>query len=325
MSYAMRVQEYGGAEALKAEDIEVGAPGPDEILIRQSAVGLNFIDTYHRTGLYPLELPFTPGMEGAGVVEETGDNVTELKPGDRVAYASLPVGAYAEKRVMPAERVVKIPDGITDEQAAASMLKGMTVEYLLNRAYKVQPGQIILFHAAAGGVGLIACQWAKALGVTIIGTAGNAEKAELAKAHGCDHVILHRQENIVERVMDITDGKGVAVVYDSIGRDTFEDSLDCLQGRGTMVSFGNASGPVEPFAPAMLSAKGSLTLTRPTLMDYTADPDEYQASAQALFTMIESGKVKIEINQRYDLKDAAQAHRDLESRKTTGSTILTIA
>ncbi len=325
MTYAMRVHECGGAKVLKAEDIEVGTPGADETLIRHTAVGLNFIDTYHRSGLYPLDLPFTPGMEGAGIVEEVGGNVKELKPGDRVAYASLPVGAYTEKRVMPANRVVKIPDGVPDEQAAASMLKGMTVEYLLNRTYKVQPGETILFHAAAGGVGLIACQWAKALGAIIIGTVGSEEKSALAKSHGCNHIILYNEEDIVERVMDITNGKGVPVVYDSVGKDTFEASLDCLQPRGTMVSFGNASGPVEPFSPAILSAKGSLTLTRPTLMDYTADPDEYKSSAQSLFDMIESGKVKIEINQRYDLKDAAQAHKDLEGRKTTGSSILTVA
>ena len=321
MSYAIRIHETGGPDVLKYGKIAVPPPGPGEILIRHTAIGLNFIDIYHRSGLYPLPLPFTPGTEGAGVVEALGEGVTTLKKGDHVAYASGP-GSYTEQRVMPANRVVKIPNGISDEIAAASMVKGMTAEYLLNRTYKVKPGETILFHAIAGGVGLIACQWAKALGATVIGTAGSAEKIALAKKYGCDHVINYKTEDFAMRVKEITNGKGVPVVYASVGKDTFMGSLDCLQPRGLMVSFGNASGPVDAFSPGTLSSKGSLFLTRPSLWHYTSDDAEYAASAKALFEMIKSGKVKITIDQRYELKNAAQAQRDLEERKTTGSSIL---
>jgi NADPH2:quinone reductase len=321
MSYAIRIHETGGPDVLKYEKITVPKPGPGEILIRHTAIGLNFIDVYHRSGLYPLPLPFTPGTEGAGLVEALGEGVTTLKKGDRVAYAGG-IGSYAEQRIMPANRVVKIPDSISDEIAAASMVKGMTAEYLLNRTYKVKPGETILFHAIAGGVGLIACQWAKALGTTVIGTAGSPEKIALAKEYGCDHVINYKTEDFVARVKEITKGQGVPVVYDSVGKDTFMGSLDCLQPRGLMVSFGNASGPVDTFALGTLSTKGSLYLTRPSLWHYTSDDVEYAASAKAMFEMIKSGKVKITIDQRYELKNAAQAQRDLEERKTTGSSIL---
>ncbi|MGB4106476.1 MAG: quinone oxidoreductase [Alphaproteobacteria bacterium] len=321
MSHAIRIHETGGPDVLKYEEITVPPPGPGEILIRHTAIGLNFIDIYHRSGLYPLPLPFIPGTEAAGVVEALGEGVTALKKGDRVAYASGP-GSYTEQRVMPAGRVVKIPDGISDETAAAAMVKGMTAEYLLNRTYRVKRGETILFHAIAGGVGLIACQWAKSLGAIVIGTAGSAEKMEIARQHGCDHVINYRTEDFVARVKEITGGRGVPVVYDSVGKDTFMASLDCLQPRGLMVSFGNASGPVEAFSPGTLSTKGSLFLTRPSLWHYTSDDNEYAASAKALFDMIKSGKIKISIERRYQLKDAAQAQRDLETRKTTGSSIL---
>ncbi len=323
MSYAIRVHKTGGPEVLEYEKISVAKPGPGEVLIRHTAIGLNFIDIYHRTGLYPLPLPFIPGTEGAGIIEETGPKVTALKKGDRVAYASGP-GSYAERRVMPAGRVVKIPGGIDDDTAAASMVKGLTAEYLLNRTYKVKAGETILFHAIAGGVGLIACQWAKALGAIVIGTAGSEEKADLAKKHGCDHVILYKQENFVGRVREITNGKGVPVVYDSVGRDTFMGSLDCLAPRGLMVSFGNASGPVDPFSPGILSGKGSLYLTRPSLWHYTSDDVEYAAAAESLFGMIRSGRIKIRIDRHYALKNAGEAQRNLEARKTSGSTILTV-
>lgn len=321
MNCAIRVHAPGGPEALKYEETAMPRPGPGEVLIRQTAVGLNFIDVYFRTGLYPAGTPFIPGLEGAGVVEDVGPGVKTLKKRDRVAYASRPMGAYAHVRTMPEDRVIKIPDDISDEQAAAAMLKGMTAEYLLRRTFLVQRGQTILFHAAAGGVGLIACQWAKALGATVIGTVGSEEKAALAKQNGCVHVINYNTENFVERVKEITDGSGVPVVYDSVGKATFLQSLDCLARRGTMVSFGNASGPVGDFSPALLSQKGSLYLTRPTMMDYTHEPEDYQTSAKALFDVMKSGAVKIPVNQRYALKDAAQAHRDLESRKTTGSSV----
>lgn len=324
MNHAIRIYQTGGPEVLKYETADIPQPGASEVLIRQSAIGLNFIDIYQRSGLYPLPLPFTPGMEGAGVIEAVGEDVAALKKGDRVAYASAPLGAYAAWRVMPAARVIPIPDAISDEVAAASMVKGMTAEYLLNRAYQVKPGQTILFHAIAGGVGLIACQWAKHLGATVIGTAGSPEKAALAKRHGCDHVILYKEENFAERVRELTGGQGVPVVYDSVGRDTFMGSLDSLSPRGMLVSFGNASGPVEPFSPGILSSKGSLFLTRPSLWHYTEDDKDYAASAHALFALIQSGAVQITINRRYDLKDAAQAHRDLEGRKTTGSTVLIV-
>ncbi len=323
MAYAIRVHKIGGPEVLKYEKIEMPQPGPGEVLVRHTAIGLNFIDIYHRTGLYALPLPFIPGTEGAGVVESVGAKVRNLKQGDRVAYASGP-GSYAEYRVMPEGRVVKIPNSISDEIAAASMVKGLTAEYLLNRTYKVKAGETILFHAIAGGVGLIACQWAKSLGATVIGTVGNEEKAQLAKKHGCDHIILYKEENFVARVKDITGGKGVPVVYDSVGKDTFMGSLDCLSPRGVMVSFGNASGPVDSFSPGILSTKGSLYLTRPSLWHYTSDDAEYAAAADSVFDMVRSGGVKISVPQRYALKDAAQAQQDLELRKTTGSTILTL-
>jgi NADPH2:quinone reductase len=323
MSKAIRMYETGGPEVLLWEDCDAGAPGPGEVLLEQTAVGLNFIDVYHRTGLYPLpQLPATPGMEGAGRVIEVGEGVRDLGHGDRVAYAGVPVGAYAERRLMPAERLVRLPDFIDERQAAAMMLQGMTVQYLLRRTFRVEEGDTILLHAAAGGVGLIACQWARALGATVIGTVGSDEKAELALAHGCDHVIRYRQEDVASRVRELTDGEGVAVVYDSVGRDTFAASLDALRPMGMLVSFGNASGPLEPFNPAILGQKGSLFLTRPSLMTYTAKRQDLLASANELFNVVRSGAVRIEINQTYPLREAAQAHRDLEARKTTGSTIL---
>lgn len=323
--HAIRAWKAGGPEVMQWEEVEVGAPGPGQILVRHAAVGLNYIDTYHRSGLYPIaETPFTPGMEGAGTVEEVGDGVADLAKGDRVAYAAPPIGAYAEARVMAAAGVVKIPAAVDDETAAAMMLKGMTVEYLLRRTYAVKPGDTILFHAAAGGVGLIACQWAKAIGATVIGTVGSDEKAELARAHGCDHPVLYTRENFVERVKEITGGKGVPVVYDSVGRSTFMDSLDCLAPRGLLAAFGQSSGSVAPFDPGLLAAKGSLYLTRPSLMAYNASRAELVASAGALFEMVASGKVKIEINARYPLSEAVAAHRDLEGRKTTGSTVFTV-
>jgi NADPH2:quinone reductase len=323
MTQAIRIHQTGGPEVLTWESVELGAPGPGAVRVEQSAIGLNFIDVYHRTGLYPLpDLPATIGMEGAGRVESVGEGVNDLKPGDRVAYASPPVGAYAEARLIPADRLVKLPDAISDLQAAAMMLQGMTVQYLIRRTYKVARGDTVLFHAAAGGVGLIACQWLKHLGATVIGTVGSDEKAELARAHGCDHPINYRTENFVERVQEITDGAGVPVVYDSVGKDTFEGSLDCLAPLGMFVGFGNASGPVAPFNMGVLAQKGSLFVTRPTLMTYTAKRNDLVASANQLFEAVLSEAVKIEINQTYPLAEAAQAHRDLEARKTTGSTVL---
>ena len=322
MPKAIRFHKTGGPEVLVAEDVEVGDPGAGQIRIKQHAVGLNYLDTYHRTGLYPLPLPSGLGSEGAGVVEAVGPGVTELKAGDRVAYASAPVGAYAEARLYPADRAVKIPEGISFETAAAMMLKGMTAQYLIKRTFKVQPGMTVLWHAAAGGVGLIASQWLKALGAKVIGTVGSDEKAALAKSHGCEHTIVYTRENFVERVKELTGGKGVPVVYDSVGKTTFMGSLDCLQPLGLMVSFGNASGAVEPFPLTVLSQKGSLYITRPTLVSYTAKREDLLATASDLFEVVKSGKVKIEIAKRYPLKDAAQAHRDLEARKTTGSVVL---
>ena len=321
---AIVAQSTGGPEVLAWQNIDIGDPGAGEIRIRHAAVGLNFIDVYHRSGLYPVEPPFTPGLEGAGVVEAVGDGVTSVVVGDRVAYAAPPMGSYAEARLMPAAAVVTVPGGIADETAAAMMLKGMTAEYLLRRTYEVKAGETILFHAAAGGVGLIACQWAKALGATVIGTVGNDEKAELARAHGCDHPIVYTRENFVDRVREITDGKGVPVVYDSVGKDTFDGSLDCLAPRGLLASFGQSSGAVDAFNPGVLAAKGSLYLSRPTLMTYNASRAELVASAGALFDVVGSGTVKIEINNRYPLAEAEQAHRDLQDRKTTGSTIFTL-
>ena len=322
MSKAIRIHEPGGPDVLRWDDVDVGEPGPTEVTVRHGAVGLNYIDVYHRTGLYPLPLPSGLGLEAAGAVTAVGADVTDLAVGDRVAYASPPVGAYAEERRMPADRVVRLPDEIDDRTAAAVILKGLTAQYLLRRTYRVQPGETILFHAAAGGVGLIACQWASHLGATVIGTVGSDEKAELAKAHGCDHVIVYSREDVVERVTDITDGAGVPVVYDAVGQATWEASLDCLQRFGTMVSFGNASGPVEPIPPTLLAAKGSLYLTRPTVMDYTADRTDLVNGAQEVFEVVGSGAVRVEVRQTYPLAEAAQAHRDLEARRNTGSTVL---
>ena len=322
MAKAVRFHKTGGPEVLVYDDVTVGDPGPDEARVKNNAIGLNFIDTYHRSGLYPLPLPSGLGLEAAGVVEAVGKNVTWVKPGDRVAYAGGPPGAYSEVRLIPAHRLVKVPEGISDQTAAAAMLKGLTTQYLIKQTYKVKPGETVLFHAAAGGVGLIAGQWLKALGVSAIGTVGSDEKAKLAKAHGYDHTIVYTREKFVDRVKEITGGKGVPVVYDSVGKDTFMGSLDCLQPRGLVAMFGNGSGPVPPFDLGVLAAKGSLFVTRPTLMTYTAKREDLEAAAADLFDVIKSGKVKIEINQTYALKDAAQAHRDLEGRKTTGSTVL---
>ena len=324
MSHAIRIHEVGGPEVLRWEKVDAGdtLPAPSEARVRHEAVGLNFIDIYHRTGLYPLPLPSGIGLEGAGIVEAVGSAVDDLKVGDRVAYAGGPVGAYAEVRNMPADRLVKLPDAIDGKTAAAMMLQGMTAQYLLRRTYRVQPGDTILIHAAAGGVGLIVCQWAKALGATVIGTVSSDEKAALAKAHGCDHAIVSSRENFTERVKEITQGAGVPVVYDSIGKDTFTGSLDCLRPMGMMVTFGNASGPVPPVDTLELSKRGSLFLTRPTLFTYVAKREDLVTSAKELFDVVSSGKVKIEINQTYALKDAAQAHIDLAARKTTGSTVL---
>jgi len=308
---------------MRWEQIKVAAPGAGEVQLRQTAVGLNFIDVYHRSGLYPLpSLPAIIGMEGAGEVLCIGAGVTDVKPGDRVAYAGVPPGAYATERLMPAHRLVKLPPQISDQSAAAMMLQGMTAQYLLRRTYPVQPGDTILFHAAAGGVGLIACQWAKSLGARVIGTVGSPEKAKLARAHGCDHTILYNEQDFVSQVKEFTNGEGVAVVYDSVGKDTFLKSLDCLRPMGMLVSFGQSSGPVTSFDPGLLAQKGSLFLTRPSLMTYTAKREDLLASAKDLFAVLTSNAVKIEINQQYPLAEAAQAHRDLEARRTTGSTIL---
>jgi len=317
----MRVYEYGGPEKLRWEQVQVGAPGEGQVLVRNTAVGLNFVDTYQRTGLYQTPLPFTPGSEGAGVVEAVGPKVKEFKVGDRVAYSS-PIGAYAEVLLRPAERLVKIPAGIDDKTAAAMMLKGLTAQYLIHRTYRVRKGDTILMHAAAGGVGLILCQWARALGATVIGTVGSDEKAALARKAGCKHVIVTSREKFAERVKEITKGKGVPVVYDGVGKDTFMDSLDCLAPLGLMASFGNASGAVTQFNPGVLAQKGSLFLTRPTLNTYAASREALLSGARELFAVVKSGKVKIAINQTYPLREAAQAQRDLESRKTTGSTVL---
>ncbi|MCY4026010.1 MAG: quinone oxidoreductase [Acidobacteria bacterium] len=322
MTHAVRIHETGGPEVLRWDEIDVPGPGPGEAVIRQTAAGLNFIDVYFRTGLYPApSFPATIGNEGAGVVEAVGDGVTEVAVGDRVAYC-MNLGSYAQRRVIAANQLVRIPDGISDQQAAAVLLKGSTVQYLVRRTYAVQRGDTVLYHAAAGGCGLIACQWLKHLGATVIGTVGTREKAELARAHGCDHPIVYTEESFVDRVRELTGGAGVPVVYDSVGKDTFEDSLRCLRPRGLMVSFGNASGAVEPFRPAVLAAKGSLYLTRPTLATYTATREDLVATTSEVFDVVGQGIVKIEINQTYPLRDAAQAHRDLEARRTTGSTVL---
>ena len=321
MPYAIRIHETGGPEKMRWEEVRVETPGPGQVLVRNTAIGLNYIDTYHRSGLYPVALPATLGMEGAGIVETVGPKVSGFKAGERVAYAQ-PIGAYAEWVLRPADRLVKIPAGIDEKIAAAMMLKGMTAQYLLRRTYKVRAGDQILVHAAAGGVGQILCQWAKHLGATVIGTVGSDEKAKLAKKAGCKHVIVTAREKFPERVKEITKGAGVPVVYDGIGKDTFINSLDCLAPLGLMVSYGSASGAVPPFELAILSQKGSLFLTRPTLMTYTAKHEDLLKSAAELFSVVKKGAVKITINQIYPLKEAAQAHRDLESRKTTGSTVL---
>jgi len=322
MIHAIRFHRTGGPEVLQWEAVELPAPAAGEVRVRHHAVGLNFIDTYHRSGLYPLPLPSGLGMEGAGVVEAVGEGVTELQVGDRVAYTSGPLGAYAEARNIEARHLVRLPEAITFEQGAAMMLQGVTAHYLLHSTYPVQAGETILVHAAAGGVGSILVQWAKLLGATVIGTVGNDDKAVQAKALGCDHVIVYSRERFPERVRELTAGKGVAVVYDSVGRDTFLDSVSCLQRRGMMVSFGNATGPVAPFDCALLARSGSVYVTRPGLLDYIATREELTQRCTDLFEVVGSDRVRIAINQRYALKDAAQAHRDLEGRRTTGSTIL---
>jgi NADPH2:quinone reductase len=321
MAKAIRFHSQGGPEVLQLDDVQVGDPGPGQVRIRHTAIGVNFVDTYQRSGLYPMQTPAVAGNEAAGVVVAVGKGVKDLKKGDRVAYTGLP-GAYSEERLVPADRMVKIPKGISDEQAASMMLKGMTVHYLIFSTYKVRRGDTVLWHAAAGGVGLIACQWLKKLGVTVIGTVGSEEKAKLAKAHGCKHVINYSTENFVERVKEITKGKKVPVVYDSVGKTTWEGSLDCLQPRGLMVSFGNASGAVPPVNLGILPAKGSLYVTRPTLNTYVAARAELVKRSRDLFNVVKSGKVKIATTARYPLAEAANAHRDLEGRKTTGSVVL---
>lgn len=321
MPYAIRIHETGGPEKMRWEEVGVETPGPGQVLVRNTAIGLNFIDTYHRSGMYPITLPAILGMEGAGIVETVGPKVSAVKAGERVAYAQ-PIGSYGELVLRPADRLVKIPAGVDDKTAAAMMLKGMTAQYLLRRTYKVKSGDRILVHAAAGGVGQILCQWGKHLGATVIGTVGSDEKATLAKKAGCKYVIVTAREKIPERVKEITKGAGVPVVYDGIGKDTFMDSLDCLAPLGLMVSYGSASGAVPPFDIQVLSRKGSLFLTRPTLMTYTASREDLLKSAAELFSVVKKGAVKITINQIYALRDAAQAHRDLESRRTTGCTVL---
>jgi len=321
MVHAIRIHQFGGPEVMTWEEIDVGEPGEGQVRLKHSAIGLNYIDTYHRSGLYKISLPCVIGTEGAGEVTAVGPGVTDIRVGDRVAYAS-PMGAYTEERLIPADRVVKIPDGIDDQTAAAMMLQGMTVRYLLKETFKVGPQTTMLLHAAAGGIGLIACQWAKHLGATIIGTAGSPEKCQLALDHGATHVINYRTDDFVARTKELTGGKGVDVAYDSVGKDTYPGSLDCLKPRGLWVSFGNASGPVPPFDILTLSGKGSLYATRPTLATYTATREDLVATANGLFDVVKRGIVKINVNQTYPLKDSAQAHRDLQSRKTTGSTVL---
>lgn len=321
MSYAIQIEKTGGPDVMQAIDREAREPGAGEIRIAQSAVGLNFIDTYHRTGLYPVPLPAVLGMEAAGTVDAVGDGVSGFHTGDRVAYAGGGVGAYTDSRIINAGAVVKIPDSLNDEAAAALMLKGFTATYLIHRTYPVQKGETVLLQAAAGGVGLIACQILKQIGATVIGTIGSQEKADLARAHGCDHPVVYTEENFKDRVLEITDGKGVPVVYDSVGASTFEDSLDCLSALGTFVSFGNASGPVPPFEPGILSQKGSLYFTRPTLMSHIATADQIAELAKWLFGYVENG-LKIEVNQKFPLRDATAAHIALENRETTGSTVL---
>ncbi|GAA4749376.1 quinone oxidoreductase [Sphingomonas daechungensis] len=323
MAQAIRIHKTGGPEVLNWEEIEVGDPGPGQVRVRHEAVGLNYIDVYHRTGLYPQPLPFTPGVEGAGTVEAAGEGVAGVRIGDRVAYAG-PVGSYSEARLIDADRLVRLPDAIDFESAAAMMLQGMTVRMLLRAVHRVEPGDTILVHAAAGGVGLIMCQWAKALGATVIGTVSTEAKAELARAHGCDHPILYTEQDFVAEVGRLTGGEKLPVVYDSVGKDTFLKSLDCLHPRGVMVSYGNASGPPDPIPPGLLAQKGSLFLTRPTLYHYIAKREELEQSATELFDLVLSGKVKLKIGQGFSLREAADAHRALEARETTGSTVLTV-
>jgi len=322
MAQAIRFRATGGPEVLKWESVDVAAPGPGEVRVRNTAIGVNFIDTYQRSGLYPLTLPSGLGTEAAGVVEAVGAGVQALSPGDRVASCTGPLGAYSTERLVPADKLVKLPDGIEDRTAAAMMLKGLTVQYLFRQTFPLKAGDTILFHAAAGGVGLIACQWARALGVTMIGTVSSDAKAALARESGCTHTIIYTRENFVERVREITGGKGVPVVYDSIGKDTFPASLDCLAPRGMFVSFGSSSGPVPPFNLIMLSQKGSLYATRPTLFTYASTHSALNAMASELFALVKEGKIKPDARQTFALKDAAEAHRSLESRKTTGATLL---
>src|SRR5271154_491283 len=324
MVHAIRFDKAGGPEVLSWQEVAVGKPGQGQVRLRHSAVGLNYIDTYQRSGLYSLPMPSGLGPEAAGVVEEVGPGVTGLKPGERVAYAGGPIGAYADERLVPADRLVPVPAGITDQQAAAMMLKGMTAWYLVRRTHPVKRGETILIHAAAGGVGIIVCQWAKHLGATVIGTVGDDEKAALAKAHGCDHPINYRREDFVARVTDITGGKKLPVVYDSVGKDTFFRSLDCLAPLGLLALFGQSSGSVPPVDLGILAGKGSLFVTRPTLNTYTATREDLLTAAKELFEVVLSGAVKIEVNQTYPLRNAAQAHRDLQDRKTTGSTVFTV-
>ncbi|SHO43759.1 quinone oxidoreductase family protein [Desulfopila aestuarii] len=323
MAYAIRIHQTGGPEVLSYEEYDPGVPGPGEVRVVHEAIGLNFIDVYHRTGLYPLPaLPAVIGLEGAGIVDSVGDGVTEVVKGDRVAYAGVPPGAYSEIRCIPAHRLVKLPEAISTRDAAAMMLQGMTARYLLRGCYQVKPDSTILIHAASGGVGSILCQWASKIGATTIGTVGSPEKAEMAQKNGCMHTILYRDEDFVARVKEITKGQGVDAVYDSVGQETFLHSLDCLRPMGTLVSFGQSSGPIKPLDISLLGAKGSLFLTRPSLMHYTARREDLLAHAADLFDAVTSGAVKMHIMQEYKLKDAALAHRDLEQRKTTGSTIL---
>ncbi|MGZ3298677.1 MAG: quinone oxidoreductase family protein [Asticcacaulis sp.] len=324
MTHAIRLYKTGGPEVLVWEEVEVGKPGPGEARIRHTAVGVNFVDIYYRSGVYPVQLPSGLGSEGAGVVQEVGPGVTDLKPGDRVAYGNAPLGAYAEERLIPADRLIKLPDGIDDKTAAAMMLKGLTVQYLIRQTYSVKAGDTILLHAAAGGVGLILDQWASHLGATVVGTVSNDEKAKIAKAHGCAHTIIYTREDFVKRVEEITQGKKVPVVYDSVGKDTFMKSLDCLAPLGFAVLFGQSSGNVEPLNLGLLAQKGSLYVTRPTLNTYAAKRENLLAMAKELFDVVLSGAVKIEVNQTYPLKDAAKAHADIEARKTTGSTVLIV-
>ena len=322
MTHAIRIHKTGPASVLKWQTVDVEKPKKGEVLIRNTAVGLNFIDTYHRKGLYPIPTPFIPGVEGAGIVEEVGAGVIRLKEGDRVAYCSDPLGSYAERRTFPAERAIKIPNGISDDQGASMMLKGLTAAMLLKRIHLPSAGDKVLIHAAAGGVGLILCQWAKHLGATVIGTVSSRKKASLARKNGCDHPIIYTEKDFVQQVRHLTKGEGVPVVYDGVGKTTYPASLDCLQSRGMWITYGNASGPVPPVPPLTLLQKGSLFMTRPMLNHYIATNEELTSLARELFSAVRKGALKIQVNQRYALKDAAKAHRDLEQRKTTGSTVL---